>query len=107
MGRAEKGMMVSNPSSWIGQAPSGRTSSFSWSRMVSKVRPGLHGADMIFLPDQAHGLPLGGLFQDEVCHQSGSRVKVQDAVGIDDQRAVTIRVKPEVDAGFLAIPSRR
>jgi len=67
-----------------------------------QVRTRLGRADMIFTPDQAHGLPFGGLFQEEVCHQRGSGVKVHDPVGIDDQRAVTIRVKPQVDAGFFA-----
>ena len=67
----------------------------------SQVRPGLRRADMIFLPDQAHGFLFGGLFQDEVCHQGGSRVQVQDTVGVDDQRAVTVRVEPQVDAALF------
>ena len=61
----------------------------------------LRGADVVFLPDQAHGLPFGGLLQEKVRHQGGRWVKVQDPVGIDDQRAVAVRVKPEVDAGFF------
>ena len=61
---------------------------------ASQVCACLRRADVIFLPDQAHGLPFGGLLQEKVRHQCGSWVKVQDPVGIDDQRAMAVRVKP-------------
>ena len=58
---------------------------------------------MIFPPDQAHGLLVGCPFQDEISHQGRGRVEVQDPVGVDDQRAVTVRVEAQMDAALLVL----
>ncbi len=63
----------------------------------------LGGIHVVFSPDQADGVLFGDLFQGEVRHQGSSGVKVQDAVGIDDQSAVTVGVETEVDAAFFIV----
>ena len=68
---------------------------------AAQVLARLGGSHVIFFTDLAHSLPLGGLLQGEVGHQRGGGVKVQDAVGINDQRPVPVGVEPQVDAALL------
>src|SRR5450759_1643842 len=63
----------------------------------------LGGIYVVFSPDQAYGFPFRDLFQGKVGHQGGGGVKVQDAVGIDDQSAVTVGIKTEMDAAFFIV----
>ncbi len=67
----------------------------------SKIRACLVPADVILLPDQAHGFVFRSPFQDGIGHQGRGRVEVQDTIGIDDQSAVAVRVEPQMDAAFL------
>ena len=66
-----------------------------------QIRPHLGRTDMVFLTDAAHPFPFRGLLQDVKGHQRCSRIKMQDAVGVDDQSAVTVGVKPQMDAALL------
>jgi len=106
VGRAENGMIVPVPArDRTGPVRADKFIQLAADR--AQVRACPRRADVIFLPDQAHGLPFGGLLQEQVRHQGGSWVKVQDPVGIDDQRPVPVRVKPQVDAAFLIRPFAR
>ncbi len=67
------------------------------------VRARLGSIYVIFPPDQAYGFPFGDVLQGKVRHQGGSGVKVQDAIGIDDQSTVTIRVQTKVDTTFFIL----
>ncbi len=61
------------------------------------VLSGLLPADLIAALNPADGLVLGHFFQAEIGHQRGGGVEVDDLIGVDDQRAVTIGVDAQVN----------
>ena len=64
---------------------------------------GLLPIDAELLLDGFHSLIFVDIFQDQVGHQRRGWIQVHDAVGVDDQRAVAVRVEAQMDAALLTV----
>jgi len=63
----------------------------------------LRGTHAVLLADNSYGILLRCFLKDEVGQQSRGGIQVHDPVGIDNQRPMPVRVKPEVNPAFFIL----